>query len=192
MTASKPIPEALAESIMNAQLARQHELSRAIASVNSEFVKVGRYGGDTWHAELNQIGRDELRKRSEIICAAWRQVLDGQSARGAKKLRPIAAQHAKDRFLVEAHEVVDMAVPKAGTFYPAGDSKALDAAVKQIANELSAVLLIPPSPPEKSWLVRQFQDQTTAVIGVIISMLLGALAARSGDAWRLIRSLFGL
>lgn len=177
---------------MNAQLARQHEFGSAIASVDATFVKENMYGGSTWYAERNRVGKEELRKREEIIRAAWRQVLDGQSARRAKKFRSVAAKHAKARYFAEAREVVDMAVPKAGTLYPAGDPKILDAAAKLIADELSTVLLLPPSPPEKSWLVRQFQDQTTAVIGLIISALFGALIARGGDVWRLIRSLFGL
>ena len=189
MTASKATPEALAESIMNAQLARQREFGSAIASVDSAFVKENRYGGGSWYAERNQVGKDELKERAEIIRTAWRQVLDGQSARSAKKLRPVAAKHAKERFIGEAREVIDMAVPKAGTLYPAGDPKYLDTAAKQFADELSAFLLLPPSPPEKSWLVRQFQDQTSAVIGLIISALFGALIARGRDIWRLIRSL---
>jgi hypothetical protein len=190
MTASKTTPETLAESIMNAQLARQHEFGSAIANVNSEFTKVGRYGGGDWYAERNRVGKDELRQRADIIRAAWRQVLDGQSARSAKKLRPVAAKHAKARFLAEAHDVVDMAVPKAGTRFPAGDPQFLDAAAKQIAEELFAALLLAPVPPETSWLVRQLQNQTSAVIGLIISALIGALIARAGDVWRLIRSFF--
>ena len=189
MTASKTTPEALAESIMNAQLARQQEFGSAIAEVNSAFTTVGRYGGSAWYAERDRVGKDELRKRAEIIRAAWRQVLDGQSARRAKKLRPIAAKRAKDRFFAEARDVIGMAVPTAGTRFPAGDPSILDVAAKQIADEVFAVLLLPPAPPEKSWLVRQFQDQTNAVIGLIISALMGALIARAGDVWRLIRSL---
>lgn len=138
---------------MNAQLARQHEFGSAIADVDSAFTQKGRYGGGTWYAERNRVGKAELRKRAEIIRAAWRQVLDGESARSAKKLRPVAAKHAKSRFFAEARDVGDMAVPKAGTRFPAGDPGDLDAAAKQIADELSAVLLLPPSPPEKSWLV---------------------------------------
>src|SRR5262245_6728665 len=190
MTASKPTPETLAESIMNAQLARQHEFGSAIAEFDTPFIKANAYGGSAWYAERNRVGKDELRKRAEIIRAAWRQVLDGQSARSAKKLRPVAAKHAKDRFFAEARDIGDMAVPKAGTRFPAGDPKILDAAAKQIADELFALLLLPPMTPEKSWLVRQFQDQTSTVIGLIISALIGALIARGGDVWRLIRSLF--
>lgn len=133
---------------MNAQLARLHEFAAEIASVNLVFEKEGRYGGGAWYAERDRVGKDELRKRAEIIRAAWRQVLDGHGARSAKDLRPVAAQHAKDRFFAEAREVVDMAVPKAGTRYPAGDPKFLDAAAKQIADELSTVLLLSPTPPE--------------------------------------------
>lgn len=65
MTALKVTPEALAESIMNAQLARQHEFGSAIAEVDSAFTKMGRYGGDAWYADRNRIGKDELRKRAE-------------------------------------------------------------------------------------------------------------------------------
>lgn len=189
MTASKTRPETLAESIMNAQLARQHEFCSAISDVDSAFTQKGRYGGDTWYAERNRVGKDELRKRAEIIRAAWRQVLDGQSARGAKKLRPVAAKHAKDRFFAEARDVGDMAVPKAGTRYPAGDPTFLEAEAQKIGDELFAILLLPPVPPEKSWLVRQFQDQTSAVIKLIIAALIGALIARGGDVWHFIRSL---
>lgn len=189
MTAAKATPEALAESIMNAQLARQHEFASTIRSVNATFVKENRYGGDTWYSELNRVGKDELRQRAEIIRSAWRQVLDGQSARRAKKLRLVASKQAQDRFFAEAREVVDMAVPKAGNKYPAGNPKILEAAAKQIAAELSAILLLPPSPPEKSWLVRQLQDQTSAVVALLIATLVGVLLARSGDVWRLIRSL---
>lgn len=192
MTVAKTTPEALAESIMNAQLARQHEFGSAIACVDATFESKGRYGGGSWYAERDRLGKDELRKRGEIIRAAWRQVLDGQSTRKAKKLRPVAAQHAKDRFLAEARDVGEMAVPKAGTRFPAGDPKNLDAAAKQIADELYAVLLLSPSPPENGWLVRQFQDQTSAVIGLIVTALGGALIARSGDVWRLLRSLLRL
>lgn len=173
MRTAKTTPETLAESIMNAQLARQHEFGSAIAGVDSTFETRGRYGGGSWYAERNRLGKDELRKRGEIIRAAWRQVLDGQSTRRAKKLRPVAAKHAKDRFLAEAGDVSDMAVPKAGTRFPAGDPKILDAVAKQIADELFAVLLLPTAPPEKSWLVRQFQDQTTAVITLIVTALRG-------------------
>lgn len=185
MTPSKPTPETLAESIMNAQLARQHEFGSAIADVDSEFTKGNRYGGGAWYAERNRVGKDELRKRAEIIRVAWRQVLDGQSARKAKKLRSVAAKHAKDRFLGEARNVGDMAVPKAGTRFPAGDPKILDAEAERIADELFAVLLLPPTTPEKSWLVRQFQDQTSAVIGLIIAAIVGALIARGGDVWHI-------
>lgn len=174
---------------MNAQLARKCEFGSAIRSVKAEFVKNNMYGSDAWYAELNRVGKDELRQRAEIIRAAWRQVLDGQSARSAKKLRPVAAKHAKDRFFAEAREVVGMAVPKAGTLYPAGDPKILDAAAKQISDELFAVLLLPATPPEKSWLVRQFQDQTSAVFKLIVTALIGALIARGGDVWHWIRSL---
>jgi hypothetical protein len=192
MMASKMTPETLAGSILSAQLARQHEFGSAIAESDSASIKNNMYGGSGWYAARNRVGKDELRKRAEIIRATWQQVLGGQSARNAKKLRPVAAKYAKDRFLAEAREVVQLAVPKAGTRYPAGDPQLLDAAAKQIGDELFAALLLPPSPPEKSWLVRQFQDQTTAVVGLIISMLFGALIARGGDVWRLIRSLFGL
>ena len=189
MTTSRTTPETLAESILNARLARQHEFGSAIADVDSVFTTENRYGGGAWYAERNRVGKDELRKREEIIRAAWRQVLDGQSVRGAKKLRPVAVKHAKDRFFAEARDVVAMAVPRAGTRFPAGDQKILNDAAKQIADELFAVLLLPPTTPGKGWLVRQFQDQTSAAIGLIISALLGALIARGGDVWRLIQSL---
>lgn len=189
MTALKIAPETLAEDILNSQLARQHEFAAAIIGIDSEFTKHNSYGGSAWYAERNCVGKDELRKRAEIIRAAWQQVLDGQRARSAKKLRPIAARSAKNRFFVEAREVVDMAVPKAGSLYPAGDSKFLDSAAKQISDELFAVLLLPRTSPEKSWLVRQFQDQTSAIIKLIVTALIGALIARSGDLWHWIRSL---
>jgi hypothetical protein len=125
-----------------------------------------------------------------VGCVDPRQrVLDGQSTRSAKKLRPIAAKHAKDRFSAEVSDVRDMAVPKAGAQFPAGDPRILGAAAEQIAGELFAVVLLPPSPPEKSWLVRQFQDQTSAVIRLLIAALFGALIARSADIWRFVQSL---
>jgi len=189
MTASKLTPEMIAGSILNARLARQHEFGSAIGDSDSAFIKHNSYGGSDWYAARNRVGKDELKKRAEIIRAAWQQVLGGQSARSAKKLRPVAAQHAKERFVAEAREVVDMAVPKAGTLYPAGDPTFLEAEAQKIGDELFATLLLPPSSPEKSWLVRQFQDETSAVIKLIIPALIGALIARSRDVWRFKRSL---
>jgi len=149
MTESKMTPQALAESIMNAQLARHHdELVSTIWELDSAFSNKGRSGGGDWYAERNRVGKDNLRKREEAISAAWRLVLGGQSVRSAEELRPEAAKHAKDRFFAEARDVAEIAVPKAGTRFPAGDPKVLADAAEQIAEELFAILSLPATPPK--------------------------------------------
>jgi len=181
----------LAGGIMTGQLGeRLHPFAGGLAGIDSEAITHGRYGGGAWYAARYQAGRDELRKRAEIIRGAWRQALDGQSARRAKKLRPIAAEEARSRFMSEARTVADFAIPKQGSQYGAGDPKALDESIGQLADELDAVLRIPPTAPERNWFMRRFETQADAAISLIVVAAVTALLARGADIWQWVRSLF--
>ena len=179
--------KALADRILAPRLAASQEAFRArIATSDAEFQRTNTYGGGGWYGSRDRLGREELANRAEIIRGCWREVLAGQSARRATKLRAVAAETAAASFQQELDAIVNAAVPRAGTLYPAGNPRVIVDSAELVSSGLSASLLIPPGSPDKGWIEKQFEDLASKVLVWIVGILVGLSLPRIAIAWQML------
>lgn len=175
-----------AATIISAALSQsKSELKEQIDTIDGEFQGRGMYGSSMWQHQRLELGRDELRKRSEIISSTWRRVIDVLADRRAKKLRKVAAKHAEETFKATAAEVGDWVIPKPRMQLQGLPSNSLDAKIEILQASLRSEILTPSSKPEKGWWQRQFEDLGSKVLVGGAMFLLGAALFR----WR--EALFG-